>query len=140
MIKNISLPYFPTGVKLTTPLLFGGAIYFAVAGLPFWGLAAMIAGIIILTTQYITEINLLDKTYQDHLSFLWMPSNMGSKRFDTLDRIIITKGNYSQMINTRIRSGQLDWPDYTGTLISDNGTLDLLTRNYKKELINGGLI
>lgn len=137
VIKKISIPYFPSGMKLTTPLFFGGGIYFAVAGLPFWGVAVLVAGILILTTRYVTEINLQDKTYRDYLSFLWMPFNVEAKRFNSLDRIIITKGNYSQTINTRIQSRQLDWSDFTGTLLSDNGTLDLLTRNDKKELIKG---
>lgn len=137
MIKKISISYFPAGMKLSTPLFLGGGIYFAVSGHPFWGVAAIIAGVILVTTQYITEINLRDKSYRDYLSFLWMPFNVDAKRFNSLDRIVITKGNYSQTINTRIQSRQLDWSDYTGTLISDSGTLDLLTRSDKKELIKG---
>jgi hypothetical protein len=78
-----------------------------------------------------------EKKYHDYLSFLWIPVNAETNNFNSLDRIIVTKGNHAHTINTRAQSRQLDWSDYTGTLVMDNGTLDLLTRNNKTELIVG---
>jgi len=97
----------------------------------------ILIGVIILTTKYVTEINLKDKEYRDYLFFLGFNLNEDINKFNEIDRIINTKGNYSQTINTRSRSRQMDWSDYTGTLILDNGTLDLLTRHDKREIIIG---
>ena len=135
MKKKITVPYFPAGLRYATPIIFGAAIYLAVGGYIAWSIPIILLGVIMLTTNYVTEIDLGEQRYDDYLSLLSIPVNAESKKFKSLDRIIITKGNYAQMINTRAQSRQLDWSDYTGTLISDTGTLDLLTRNSKKELL-----
>ena len=138
MIKKITIPYFPKGLKYVTPLFFGTGIYLIIIRYPIWGVLLILVGAIIVTTNYVTEINLKERTYRDYLSLLGLTLNEKSKTFNKMDRIVITKGNYSQTINTRAQSRQLDWSDYTGTLILDNDdTLDLLTRNDKKELIKG---
>ena len=138
MTKKITIPYFPKGLKYATPLFFGTGIYLIVIRYPIWGGLLILAGVVIITTNYVTEINLKEKSYRDYLSLLGLTLNEESKKFNKIDRIVITKGNYSQTINTRAQSRQLDWSDYTGTLILDNdNTLDLLTRNSKKELIKG---
>jgi len=99
-------------------------------------LLLVVLGIIVLTTNYVTEINLGEKSYDDYLLFLWIPMNRDKKRFRFVDRIIISKGNYLQTINTRIQSRQMNWTDYTGTLILDNDKLDLVTHTNKKELLH----
>jgi hypothetical protein len=67
-----------------------------------------------------------------------MPFQEEKVKFKTVDKIVITKDNHSQMLNSRSRSRQLDWASFTGTLIvDDNKTLDLLTRTDKRELITG---
>ena len=137
MRKHISIPYFPAGVRFVTPLFFSGGIYLGIIGHFIWGILAFILGIVILNTRYVTEINLKERTYRDFLHFLWIPFNEDTGTFKSIDRIVITKGNYAQTINTRAQSRQLDWSDYTGTLIFDNSTLELLTRNDKRELIMG---
>ena len=137
MKKKIAIAYFPLGLKYATPLVFGAGIYLASLGHYGWCIVLILLGVVILTTNYVTEINLTDKKYNDYLSLLWIPLGEETNRFNSLDRIVVTKGNYSQMLNIRWRSRQLDWSDYTATLIMDNGTLDLLTRNSKKELIGG---
>jgi len=134
-MKQISIPYFPVGLKIITPLIFATGIYLVATGYIIWGIILLIFGVIILTTRYVTEIDLSRKKFRDYLSFLTIPLNEESKAFNSVDRIIVTKGNYSQTINTRAQSRQLDWSDYTGTLLLDNGSLDLLTRNDKRELI-----
>ena len=138
MTKKITIPYFAKGLKYATPLFFGTGIYLIVIRYPIWGVLLILAGVVIITTNYVTEIDLKEKTYRDYLSLLGLTLNVESKKFNKIDRILITKGSYSQTINTRAQSRQLDWSDYTGTLILDNdNTLDLLTRNNKKELIKG---
>jgi len=138
MTKKITIPYFTKGLKYVTPLFFGIGIYLIFIHYPIWGVVLILAGVIVLTTNYVTEINLKDKFYRDYLSLLGLPLDVESKKFDKIDRIVITKGRYSQTINTRVQSRQLDWSDYTGTLILDNDdTLDLLTMNDKKELLKG---
>jgi hypothetical protein len=135
-MKKITIPYFPSGLKYATPLIFGAAIYLWTIGYPIWsGLLALVATII-LTTKYVTEIDLNGKEYRDFLSFLGIPVEEEKVRFSTVDKIVITKDNHSQMLNSRSRSRQIDWASFTGTLILDeNKSLELLTRNDKKELI-----
>lgn len=135
-MKKIKVPYFPAGLKYSTPLLFGSGIYLAFTGSLIWATVLILVGAVILTTKYVTEIDLQHKRYRDYLSLLTLPVNQDAKTFTGVHRIIITKGSYSQTINTRAQSRQLDWSDYTGTLIfDDEATLDLLTRNDKRELI-----
>ena len=136
MVKKIVIPYFPKGMKYATPLLFGAGGYLFFIEYPIWALLLIVLGIIVLTTHYVTEINLGDKSYDDYLLFLWIPLNRDKKRFRFVDRIVVSRGNYSQTINTRIQSRQMDWTDYTGTLILDNGKLDLVTHTNKKELLH----
>ena len=136
MVKKVIIPYFPKGMKYATPLLFGAAGYLVFIEHPIWAIILVVLGVIVLTTNYVTEINLGDKSYDDYLSFLWVPLNRDKKRFKRIDRIVVSRGNYSQTVNTRIQSRQMDWTDYTGTLILDNDKLDLVTHTNKKELLH----
>jgi len=138
MTKKIVIPYFSLFFKYLTPFIFGGSIYLFVKGYPAWAVILILFGVIVLTTKYVTEIDMGNKRYYDYLAFLGMKLNNETQRFEQLIKIVITKGNYSQTINTRVQSRQLDWSDYTATLIFDHGkTLDLLTRNDKHELLVG---
>ena len=136
MIKKITIPYFPIGMKYATPVFIAAGVYLIINGIPIWGVLFLVTSALILTTNYITEIDLHGKIYKDYLSLLGLPFNNESNTFNTIDRIIITKRNYSQTINTRAQSRQMDWTDYTATLIMDNdNTLDLLTKNDKHKLL-----
>ncbi|MBK5279931.1 MAG: hypothetical protein JJE09_13815 [Bacteroidia bacterium] len=138
MIKKITIPYFPTGLKYITPLLAGGGIYLIVLSYSVFGGILILVAAIILTSNYVTEIDLGKKVYSDYLSILWLPVNMEKKKFTKIDRIVITKGAYAQTINTRSRSRQLDWADYTGTLLFDQlDSLDLLTKTDRTDLLKG---
>ena len=138
MTKKIIIPYFPVGMKFITPLLFGAGVYLFTLSYVVWGIVLTLLSLIILTTKYVTEIDLQNKVYNDYLSLLGIPLNKESQTFKHLDRIVITKGNYAQTVNTRVQSRQIDWSDYTGTLLlDDHNTLDLLTRSDKKELLKG---
>jgi hypothetical protein len=138
MTKKITTAYFPAGLKIFAPFLFFGGIYlcFGSHSIPVLGVILTVAGIGIFTTNYVTEIDLDAKVYSDYLSMAGIKINNESGSFKTLDKIVITKGNYSQVIRTRVQSRQMDWSDYTATLLMDEeGILDLLTRNKKRELI-----
>lgn len=138
MTKKIIIPYFPKGLKFITPVLFAAGAYLGFIEFPVWGVILFLLGVIILTTNYVTEIDLGGKVCHDYLSFLFIPLTKDSKQFTSLDRIVVAKGDYAQTVNTRAQSRQFDWTDYTGTLVFDDGeTLDLLTRNSKKELLLG---
>lgn len=138
MTKKVIIPYFHKALKYTTPLIFGLGLFIILKGFIIWGLLLLLIGYVILSTKYITEINLKDKLYRDYLFFLGFHLDEEISRFQKLDHIVITKGDYSQAINTRSRSRQLDWVDYSGTLLFDgNQSLNLLTRNEKDELVKG---
>lgn len=137
-MKIITIPYFPKGIRYTTPLFVGLGLYTWAIGLPIWTVILILLVIIILTTGYVTEINVDKQEFRDYLSFLWMPFEDERIKFNRVEKIVITKDSHSQMLNSRSRSRQLDWSSFTGTLITDeNKTLNLLTRTDKKELIKG---
>ncbi|WP_276371086.1 hypothetical protein [Chryseolinea sp. H1M3-3] len=137
-MKKITIPYFPLGLKYVTPLILGSAIYLLVIGYPIWSAVLVLIATIILTTKYVTEIDLKKKEYRDFLSFLGIPVGEERAKFNILRKIVITKDNHSQVLNTRSRSRQIDWTSFTGTLLLDeNKTLDLLTKNDKTQLIKG---
>lgn len=135
MIKNLVLPYFPKPMKYATPFLFSGGIFLLVADHPVWATLLVLLSIIILTTNYVTEINLNERSFDDYLLLLWIPLNRDRKRFKLLKYISITKGNHAQTVNTRAQSRQVDWSDFTATLLFDNDSLDLITNTNKKELL-----
>ena len=136
MTKRIIIPYFPKVMKYATALLFGAAGYLFFIGQPVWAFLLVLLGVTIFTTNYVTEINLKEKLFDDYISLLGIPLNRERKHFRSVDRIVISKGNYSQTLNSRIMSRQMDWSDYTGTLIFDNDTLDLITHTDKKKLLH----
>lgn len=137
-MKRITIPYFPIGLKYATPLLFGAGIYLGVIGYPIWMVPLFLLGAMILKTEYVTEIDLKKKEYRDFISLLGIPLDEERTSFTTLNKIVITKEEHSQMLNSRSRSRQLDWTSFIGTLlIDDNKTLELLNRTEKRELIKG---
>lgn len=138
MTKKIIIPYFPKGLKYVTPLFAGVGIWLMVIQHPIWGVILIVLATVILTTQYVTEIRLDKKSYSDYLSMLGLKLNVEENKFNQLNRIVITKGNYAQTVNTRVQSRQMEWADYTATLLMDNNiSLDLVTRTDKEELMKG---
>lgn len=136
MRKKIIIPYFHKGLKYTSVVLFAAAIYVATEGYVVWGIVMVFVGLLILTTQYVTEIDLGEKYYKDYLSLLWLPMNMEKGHFKSIGKIVIRNGNYSQTMRSRIQDRQLDWADFTATVLFDSDTsLDLLTRNEKTDLL-----
>lgn len=137
MIKTIIIAYFPKGIKFTTPVLFGVGVYLGVTGHWIWAVAFVLLCIIILTTRYVTAIDIERKVYYDFTWFLGLQMSKEQKRFHTLHQIVVTKTNHSQNVNTRSQSRVMKWSSFTGTLLMDNDqTLDLLTRNEKSELVH----
>jgi hypothetical protein len=134
---RITFPYFPNALRYASPLPLLGGAYLLFTQNYFWGFALVVLSVILFTTRYVTEIDLTAKVYKDYLFFLGFQLNRDIKHFSHVDRIIVTKGNYSQTLNSRIMSRQMDWSDYTGTLIIDNGTLELLTHTNKRSLVLG---
>ncbi len=102
----------------------------------FWGLVSVLFVVMILTTYYVTEIDLQAKQYNDYLYFFSFNLNEEKKKFDSLDCIIITKAKLTKNVNTRFQSTQFRRTEYTGTLIHDETeTLDLVTTEDKQELL-----
>jgi hypothetical protein len=136
MKKKIVVPYFPTGIKYSAPLIILVGMYLLFTGHFVWAFVLILLGIIILTTKYVTEINLSEKYYEDYLFFLGLKVQPEMNRFNAVDRIIVTKGSYSQRVVSRIQSRQINWSEYTATLLFDSGdSLDLLSVQDKHDLI-----
>ena len=137
MTHTISIYYFPKGLRYTTVLLILGACYLIYIDHAVWGVLIALLCVFVLTAQYITIIDVDNKYFVDAFQFYGINMGAERKKFTVLNKIVITKGKYSQNINTRSMSRQLVWTDFTGTLIYDDiGTLDLLTREDKKELVD----
>lgn len=138
MRNKIEIPYFSKGLKYLTPALFLGGAYLMTTPNWVFGIIIVILAAIILTTKYVTTIDLYGKQYNDYLSLLGIAWNKSSEKFNAIEKIIVTKGNHAYSANTRSRSRQVNFSDYTGTLVFDqNRTLDLLTKNDKHELLVG---
>ena len=138
MVKKIIIPYFHIGIKYVTPLILGLGIYLGIIGYPIWIAVSVLLSTIILTTRYVTEINLTKKEYRDFLSFFWMPFDEEKNKFNSIIKIVIVREKHSQVLNSRSRSRQLDWASFTGTLLFDeNKSLDLVTTNDKTQLVRG---
>lgn len=138
MTKKIVIPYFPKGLKWSTPLIFGLAVFLSVKGLIVIGLLLILFIILILTTNYVTEISMEQKRYWDYISMMSIHFNVETTSFTYLDRIIVTKGNHAQRVNSRSQSRTMQWTEFTATLLFDHQkTLDLITLTDKRELMEG---
>ena len=136
MMKKIKTPYFPAALRYAAPLPAALAVYLLANGFAIWACAVALLSMILLTTNYVTEINVHEKECRDFLSFLGMPLQEETLKFQKVNKIVITKERPSQMANTRSRSRQLDLSTFTGTvLFYESKTLTLLTRTDKKDLI-----
>jgi hypothetical protein len=138
MKKRVVVPYFPVELKYTSVLLAAAAVYLVINGNFVWSFILILLAGAFLTTEYVTEFNLNERKIEDYLSILWIPFDKEVVKYKDVQKIIIQKGNYAQTINTRAQSRQMDWSDFTGTLVYDNNKfLDLLTRTKKSELLKG---
>lgn len=135
MIRKIKVPYFPKEFKWATPLIFIGTIELLLTAHYFWAGLTVFAAVAILTTHYVTTIDLTKCIYEDYLSIIGLKINWESNHFNEVLKIVITKSRNAQRLNSRIQSRQLNWSDYTAKLIFDNGVLDMVTRNSKSELL-----
>lgn len=138
MTKKIIIPYFPRELKYASPLFLVGAGFLFFKGFPVWAVLVLFVTATIFATHYVTEIDLQRKQYSDFISFFGLRLSNEMCAFRNLDHIVITKGRYAQTIATRVQSRQIDWVDYTATLLVDGGKpLNLVTRNNKRELLVG---
>jgi hypothetical protein len=138
MTKKIVIPYFPRFFHYLSPVIFLAAIYVAVKGLFLWAIVIAVTGAVILTTKYVTEIDMESRRYLDYLFFAGLKLSKESQRFERLEKIVVTKAHFSKTLNSRVQTTQLEITDYTATLIFDHGkTLDLITKNDKRELLKG---
>lgn len=137
MTKKIITPYFPSGMKyVAAPLCFAAALFLVLHTYYVWSLLLLLTGVLVFTTHYVMEMSIRERYIKDYLSIVGIKMNTEIKKFNNLDQITIVKGNYAQTVNTRVQSRQMNWSDYTATLIMDNrDSLDLLTRTDKHELL-----
>jgi hypothetical protein len=134
---TISIHYFPNPLRYIAIASLSAVAYLIYIRHWKWGIVLALLILFIFTAKYVTIIDLDRKRFVDAFSFFGVNLENEVQNFTTLNKIVISKGNYSQKANTRSRDRQVNWSDYTGTLIYDgNKPLDLLTRNDKKELVD----
>jgi hypothetical protein len=125
-------------MKYGSILLAGGVIYLVADKHFIWAAFVFLLITLIFTTNYVTELNLEQKKYLDYLSVLGIKINVETTTFNRIDRIIIVKQSYSQVMNSRIQTTKRYWTDYTGKIVFDNHKMmDLVTRTNKDELVIG---
>lgn len=135
-VRKISTPYFPKWFLFAAPLVaaFGGFLIYKHHEI--WAGFFILVSVIFLTTHYATEINLVQKTYRDYLFFLGFRLNAESGKFNQIEKIVITRGDYQETFTTMIQSKDVEFSDFTGTLVfSGTHRLDLLTDMDKKRLV-----
>ncbi len=138
MTKKITHSYFPKKMKYFTPIAFAGGIYLFLIQQPIWCVLLILLGVLLLTTNYVTKISLTEKKYEDYLSVLGLKMNYDAKKFNTIHRIVITRGNFSQKVVPPLGPDRtINWSTFTATLIFDNHTLDLRETTDKKDLVVG---
>ncbi len=136
LTKTITTPYFPSGARYITVLLMAVAVYLAVESHPVWAALLIAICLVILATRYVTLIDLGAKRYNEYVSVGGLKFGNESQSFERLHRIVITKKNYSQTMNSRVQSSVLRYSEYTGTLHHDErGRLDLLILRDKDDLV-----
>ena len=135
MTHTIFVFYFPKALRYIARVGIPGSTWLWYENLIVWGVLLLLVAVFILTAKYITVIG--EHDFSDAFGFFGIKVVTEKKRFKKLNKIVITKGSYSQNINTRSSSRQLDWTDYTGTLIyDDTESLDLITIDDKNQLFN----
>lgn len=136
---RITTPYFDIGFKVIgVPILGIIAGYLGFGAYYLWMIPVVLLMAISLTTFYVTEVDLERKSYRDYLSLLFIPLSVERGNYSRLFKIVVTKENLSQTLNTRAQTRQMKWTSFTGTLVMDsNRTLELLTKTDKTDLING---
>jgi hypothetical protein len=63
-------------------------------GYPIWMVPLFLLAAAVLTTEYVTEIDLEKREYRDFISLLWIPFDEEKTSFTTLTKIIITGENF----------------------------------------------
>jgi hypothetical protein len=136
-MKKITVWYFPAGIRYSTSIFISLGIYLSLIGHGIWLVFSIFLSLLILTTRYITEINIDLKKCSDYVSVLGISFDEEVIIFDRLTKIVVSRQRNSQMLNSRSRSRRLDWSAYTATLIfDDDRQLELVTTNNKLELTN----
>ncbi len=136
MSLTISHPYFPAGLRYTTIAALVFSAWLIYAGHRKSAAAITVVSIFVLTAKYSTIIDLEKKEYTDAFYAFGIDFNSEKKSFNRINSIVVTKGSYSQMLSSRISQRQLDWTDYTGTLVyDDTGELPLITHEEKKKVM-----
>lgn len=141
MRHTIRLYYFPQGLRYTTPVFFLLAIYIGFVGYLVVPIAIVVVSTFILTAQYVTIIDTERREFLDAFGFYGINFVRERKRYEQLDRIIITKAKYEQKLNSRARSTTMRWTEYSATLIYDGDQkLDLVSREDKGDVIEFAMI
>lgn len=129
---TICIPYFSTYIKYGSILLLPIAVYLASFDKWFWTFVLLLILFIIWTTNYVTKIKRDTNCIEDFISFFFIPLNRENITFRKIDRIAIGKEQFSKMLNTRSRSRQLNWSEYTAILVYDNDQRFNLITKYDK--------
>ena len=136
MRKKLVTPYFPMELKYGSVLFVLGGIYLAFTGHIIWGPVLILSGLILFSTEYVTEFDVESRQITDFLSCCWLRFNKDEIRYSRIDKIVIVKATFAQTVNTRAQSRQLDWSEFTARILFDqNDPFDLLTRNRKHDLL-----
>jgi hypothetical protein len=135
-LKRFTSPYFPSGFRYATILMLAGALFLFAGGHWIWGSVLVVVSVIILTSRYVTEIHTEAKRYDEHISVMGIRFSPESTAFERLNKIVVTKQNFTQTMNSRVQSAQHRYSMFTATLLHDaSGRLELISKRDREEVL-----
>ncbi|MEO1053109.1 MAG: hypothetical protein AAFX87_20915 [Bacteroidota bacterium] len=137
MIHKVSTPYFARALQFVSPVLiiFGGYQLWLASYI--LGAILILLGLVLITTRYITAIDIKKKQIEDYLEVLTFKANHEVFKFSNIEKIIITKEDKSYRDGSLSRDRVVTFDQLTGTLVYDGGqTFELLTKLDRDALID----
>jgi hypothetical protein len=140
MVKKLKVSYFPKEFILVTPIAILLAAYFYYSYYPLTAIiicsVGILAGILAITTFYITEFDLKREFYKDYILILGFGFNYIKKGLKKIDRIIISPAYNKRTVRfPGAQPYQVNSRKFTALLIHDGDELALMTMKSKKKLI-----
>jgi hypothetical protein len=116
--------------------MLAGALFLFAEGHWILGGVLLVVSVIILTSRYVTEIRTEAKRYDEHISVMGIRFSPESTAFERLNKIMVTKQNFTQTMNSRVQSAQHRYAMFTATLLHDaSGKLELISKSDREEVL-----
>lgn len=128
--------YFSMPFKFAAVIILAAGLTLLFVNL-YIGVAAVVVGIVILTTHYRLTIDLQNSSYHDYLWILGLKSGEKGK-FDLIQYVFINKNKVSETMHSRAHSSTFVRDEYNGYLkLSERKKIHLASDEDKTALVHG---